>query len=77
LDLKLATPAHCSLCPLWVIGGPKHDADVSVLLVEQSVMQSLEVANRAYILADGLFVMSVIAADIGAHPELKRAYLGL
>jgi hypothetical protein len=44
---------------------------------EQSVMQSLEVANRAYILADGLFVMSVIVADFGAHPELKRAYLGL
>jgi len=50
---------------------------VSVLLVEQNVMQSLEVANRAYILAEGKFVMSGSAADIGANPELKRAYLGL
>ena len=50
---------------------------VSVLLVEQNVIQSLEVANRAYILAEGKFVMSGSAADIGANPELKRAYLGL
>lgn len=50
---------------------------VSVLLVEQNVIQSLEVASRAYILAEGKFVMSGSAADIGANPELKRAYLGL
>ncbi len=50
---------------------------VSVLLVEQNVVQSLEVANRAYILAGGKFVMSGPAADIGADPALKRAYLGM
>ena len=50
---------------------------VSVLLVEQNVVQSLDVANRAYILAEGKFVMSGSAADIGADPELKRAYLGM
>ena len=27
--------------------------------------------------ADGKFVMSGSAADIGANPELKRAYLGM
>ena len=50
---------------------------VSVLLVEQNVVQSLDVADRAYSLADGKFVMSGSAADIGANPELKRAYLGM
>ena len=50
---------------------------VAVLLVEQNVVQSLEIANRAYILAEGKFVMSGSAADIAADPELKRAYLGL
>jgi branched-chain amino acid transport system ATP-binding protein len=50
---------------------------VSVLLVEQNVVQSLEVANRAYILAEGKFVMSGNAADIGTDPDLKRAYLGM
>jgi branched-chain amino acid transport system ATP-binding protein len=50
---------------------------VSVLLVEQNVVQSLEVAHRAYIMADGKFVMSGTAADIRADPALKRTYLGL
>jgi branched-chain amino acid transport system ATP-binding protein len=50
---------------------------VAILLVEQNVVQSLEVADRAYILAEGQFVMSGTAAAIGADPNLKRAYLGL
>jgi branched-chain amino acid transport system ATP-binding protein len=54
-----------------------HADGVAILLVEQNVVQSLEVADRAYILADGSFVMSGAAAAIAADPELKRAYLGL
>jgi branched-chain amino acid transport system ATP-binding protein len=54
-----------------------HAEGVSIMLVEQNVVQSLEVADRAYILAEGQFVMSGAAADIGADPELKRAYLGM
>ncbi len=54
-----------------------HAEGVAILLVEQNVVQSLEVADRAYILAEGQFVMSGTAAEIGADPELKRAYLGL
>ncbi|MEJ2378054.1 MAG: branched-chain amino acid ABC transporter ATP-binding protein, partial [Pseudolabrys sp.] len=54
-----------------------HADGVSVLLVEQNVVQSLEVADRAYILAEGQFVMSGSAAEIAADPALKRTYLGL
>jgi branched-chain amino acid transport system ATP-binding protein len=54
-----------------------HADGVAILLVEQNVVQSLEVADRAYILAEGHFVMSGTAAEIGADPGLKRAYLGL
>ena len=50
---------------------------VAILLVEQNVVQSLEVADRGYILAEGRFVMCGTAATIAADPELKRAYLGL
>jgi len=50
---------------------------VSVLLVEQNVVQSLDVADRAYILAEGHFVMAGAADDIGNDPALKRAYLGM
>ncbi len=54
-----------------------HADGVAVLLVEQNVMQSLEIARRAYILAEGQCVMSGLAADIGADPELQRTYLGM
>ena len=54
-----------------------HADGVAVLLVEQNVVQSLEIAGRAYILADGQCVISGPAAEIAADPQLKRAYLGL
>ena len=50
---------------------------IAVLLVEQNVVQSLEVAQRAYILDNGRFVLEGSAADIRDNPDLKRAYLGM
>jgi branched-chain amino acid transport system ATP-binding protein len=54
-----------------------HGEGIALLLVEQNVVQSLEVAQRAYILENGAFVLAGLAADIRRHPDLKRAYLGL
>src|SRR5437763_12324883 len=50
---------------------------IAVLLIEQNVVQSLEVAQRAYILDNGRFVLEGPAAQIANDPDLKRAYLGL
>jgi len=50
---------------------------MALLLVEQNVMQSLEVAARCYILDNGTFVLEGSAADIGSDPALRRTYLGL
>ncbi len=50
---------------------------IALLLVEQNVVQSLEVAERAYILDNGRFVLEGSAADICNDPNLKRAYLGM
>jgi len=50
---------------------------IALLLIEQNVVQSLDVAQRAYILDNGRFVLHGNAADIGKDPELKRAYLGM
>jgi branched-chain amino acid transport system ATP-binding protein len=50
---------------------------VAILLVEQNVVQSLEIARRAYILAEGQVVMSGPAAALAADPALKRTYLGM
>jgi branched-chain amino acid transport system ATP-binding protein len=50
---------------------------VALLLVEQNVIQSLEVAKRAYVLDNGRFVLEGSAAEIGNDPNLQRAYLGM
>ncbi|MBX9845225.1 MAG: ABC transporter ATP-binding protein [Xanthobacteraceae bacterium] len=50
---------------------------IALLLVEQNVVQSLEVARRAYILDNGKFVLQGSAQEIRDNPELKRAYLGM
>lgn len=52
-------------------------AGLPIMLVEQNVVQSLEVAGRAYIIEHGEVVMSGAASEIAADPDLKRAYLGL
>ena len=48
-----------------------------IMLVEQNVVQSLELASRAYILENGRFALSGSAAEVRANPDLKRAYLGM
>lgn len=50
---------------------------IAVLLIEQNVVQSLEVAQRAYILDNGRFVLEGPAAQIANDPDLKRTYLGM
>jgi branched-chain amino acid transport system ATP-binding protein len=48
-----------------------------ILLVEQNVVQSLEVAARAYVLENGACALSGPADAIRSDPALRRAYLGL
>jgi branched-chain amino acid transport system ATP-binding protein len=50
---------------------------IALLLVEQNVVQSLEVAHRAYILENGSFVLNGTSDHLRDDPNLKRAYLGL
>jgi branched-chain amino acid transport system ATP-binding protein len=50
---------------------------LSILLVEQNVVQSLEVAARAYILENGGVSLSGEAGALRDDPALQRAYLGL
>ena len=50
---------------------------IALLLVEQNVVQSLEVAQRAYVLDNGAIVLQGSAAEVRDNPDLKRAYLGM
>ncbi len=62
---------------LFALIGTIHAEGVALLLVEQNVVQSLEVAQRAYILDNGRFVLEGSAGQIRDDPALKRAYLGM
>jgi branched-chain amino acid transport system ATP-binding protein len=50
---------------------------LAILLVEQNVAQSLEIARRAYVLENGACAFHGTPAELLARPELKRAYLGI
>ena len=54
-----------------------HGEGQAVLLVEQNVGQSLEIADRAYVLENGSLRFAGRPAELLASPDLKRAYLGL
>jgi branched-chain amino acid transport system ATP-binding protein len=53
------------------------DDGVAVLLVEQNVVQSLEIADRAYVLERGVIAIEGPAATLAADPALKKSYLGM
>ncbi|MYZ45018.1 ABC transporter ATP-binding protein [Schauerella aestuarii] len=54
-----------------------HREGLSILLVEQNVGQSLEVAQRAYVLENGTVRFSGSSAELLASDALRRAYLGM
>ena len=54
-----------------------HADGLTIMLVEQNVAQSLEVADHAHVLENGVITLSGAAHDIAADPEVRRSYLGL
>jgi len=54
-----------------------HQQGVTILLVEQNVRKSLELAERAYVIEHGRIVMSGKSADLMKNTEIRKAYLGI
>ncbi len=54
-----------------------HADGLSILLVEQNVLQSLSVATRAYVMEHGRVAVAGEAAALIEDPKLKAAYLGM
>ncbi|MFM9973507.1 MAG: ABC transporter ATP-binding protein [Beijerinckiaceae bacterium] len=50
---------------------------LAVMLVEQNVMQSLDLASRAYVLENGSVAMAGPAAELKHNPALEKTYLGM
>ena len=53
-----------------------NERGTSILLVEQSVHRSLEIADRAYIIEHGRIILSGTAMEISQNPEVREAYFG-
>ena len=52
------------------------DLGLTVLLVEQNVTATLQIADRAYVMETGEITLEGEAADLLHNPQVKRAYLG-
>ncbi len=50
---------------------------LTILLVEQNVLQSMEIAARAFVMENGEIRLSGVASVLMDDPELQRSYLGL
>jgi branched-chain amino acid transport system ATP-binding protein len=50
---------------------------VPILLVEQNVQRSLAIADRAYVLEQGVVALSGPGRELLARDEVRKAYLGL
>ena len=53
------------------------DQGITVLLVEQNVRQSMEIADRAYVLENGRLALEGACCNLLENDYVKRAYLGL
>jgi branched-chain amino acid transport system ATP-binding protein len=53
-----------------------HEAGVSILLVEQNVTRTLEIAHQGYVLSQGRVVASGSAAELRENSEVRAAYFG-
>ena len=70
------------LSPVWVdeffdVIRQLREDGITVLLVEQNVHKSLEIADRAYVLENGRIVLEGKSQDLLQDEQIRKAYLGL
>jgi branched-chain amino acid transport system ATP-binding protein len=49
----------------------------TILIVEQNVLQTLEIADRAYVLENGKITLEGPGKALLQNPHMRQAYLGL
>jgi branched-chain amino acid transport system ATP-binding protein len=62
---------------MFALIGRLHHEGLAILLVEQNVVQSLALAQRAYVLENGRIALAGAASALREDPALRKAYLGL
>jgi branched-chain amino acid transport system ATP-binding protein len=61
---------------IFRIIGELRTSGVSVLLVEQNAQAALQIADRAYVMELGEFILNGPAKDIAANTRVAASYLG-
>jgi branched-chain amino acid transport system ATP-binding protein len=54
-----------------------HNEGITILLVEQNVRQTLQVADRAYVLENGHIALEGVCSFLRESDHVRKAYLGL
>ena len=53
------------------------DQGITILLIEQNVRHTLEIADRAYVIENGRVILTGPSGDLLGNDMIKKAYLGL
>jgi len=51
--------------------------ELTILIAEQNVQKTLDLADSAYVIEHGRLVLSGTGAELAADPAVRRAYLGI
>lgn len=54
-----------------------NEEGLTILLVEQNVARSLEIASRAYVIEQGVIALAGSAAELARMEDVRRSYLGV
>ena len=76
LDEPLAGIDPIAVNDIRELVGQLRDRGIGVLITDHNVRDTLDLVDRAYILHDGHVLMEGRPADIVAHQDVRRVYLG-
>ncbi len=62
---------------MFALIGRLNAEGLTILLVEQNVHLTLEVAHRGFVMENGAITAEGTSAALLADPELQRSYLGV
>jgi branched-chain amino acid transport system ATP-binding protein len=62
---------------MFVLIGRLNQEGLTILLVEQNVVQSLELADAAHVMEHGQLVLSGTGAELAGNRQLAKTYLGM
>ncbi len=76
LDEPLAGIDPIAVGDIRELVGHLKDRGIGVLITDHNVRETLEIVDRAYILHEGKVLMEGAPAEIVAHTDVRRVYLG-